>query len=202
MSFKQSDTHIYANTNKLYIFIFFSDIPTCFPTIFFFFVTDSLTQTCTDRALFYLSILLYSIHLPPHQTNFHSVWICVIDGALRGVEATFTSLEQGWRVVSTSPLLHTNTHTKVPVPRFSTRLRQPRRNPMVRLTSIRFCYTAATEATKSLCPKQRITPQRCFFFCQSRGYKTVGSRNEPLNETASNPYCQFRIFNFQPYTDG
>lgn len=111
-------------TQTNYTYLFFSQIfqPASQPSSFFF-VTDSLTQTCTDRALFYLSILLYSIHLPPHRTNFHSVWICVIDGALRGVEATFTSLEQGWRVVSTSPLLHTNTHTKVPVPRFSTRLR-------------------------------------------------------------------------------
>lgn len=64
----------------------------------------------------------YFIHLPPHGANFHSVWICLIDGALRGVEATFTSLERGWRVVSISPLLHTNTHTKAPVPRLSTRL--------------------------------------------------------------------------------
>lgn len=125
MSFKQSDTHIYAHKHKQIIHIyFFLRYSNLLPNhLLFFFVTDSLTQTCTDRALFYLSILLYSIHLPPHRTNFHSVWICVIDGALRGVEATFTSLEQGWRVVSTSPLLHTNTHTKVPVPRFSTRLR-------------------------------------------------------------------------------
>ena len=72
----------------------------------------SLSLSHTHTAHFHLSILLYFIHSPPHRANFHSVWICVTDGALRGVEAALTYPERGCGVVSTSPLLRIDAHTK------------------------------------------------------------------------------------------
>lgn len=49
------------------------------------------------------------MYLPLHQASFHSLRISVTDGVLRGLEAASNSLEHGWRVVSTTPLLQTDT---------------------------------------------------------------------------------------------
>lgn len=108
-------THSYIGTHKLLIFSFFfkywsaSQSPSpSFLVSLAIYIFHFLSLSLSHTASFHLSIQLYFIHPPPDRANFHSVWICETDGALRGMEAAFTSLERGWRGVSTSPLLHTN----------------------------------------------------------------------------------------------